>query len=123
MGSNKLAGAVSFLVDHYQIFLIFPILLAFAVEKHYIGRASVLSNTVSMFAAIAPAWDSTRWVLNYYGISFFHAYLLIGLGVGLICFLGYIFGSSYNSDFYWFLWIFYNSVVAGILCLLAAIYL
>jgi len=118
-----MAGFVSLLVDHYQIFLLLPIIAAFAAEKYYTSRISVLSNTVSMFVAFAPTWDYTRWVLRFFGIPFFHLYLLIGLGLGVLCFIGYLDGSHYDSDFYTVCWIFYNSVVAGILVLLATIYL
>ena len=121
--SGIISDVVSFLVDNYQVFLILPIIMAFKAEKHYIGRVSILSNTVGMFAAVAPYWDTTRSWLNIRGFPLFHAYLLIGLAFGLISFLSYLFGVSQESEFYDAAWYLYNSVIAGIVCLIATIFL
>jgi len=115
-----MVDVISFMVDNYQIFLILPIITAFKAEEHYVGRVSILSNTVGMFAAIAPNWDTTWYWLNVRGFPLFHAYLLIGLVFGLISFLSYLFGVRQESEFYVVTWLFYNSVIAGFVCLLAA---
>jgi len=116
-----ISDIVSLLVNHYQVFLILPIIIALKAEKHYVGRVSILANTVGMFAAIAPYWDITRSWLNIQGFPLFHAYLLLGLVFGLISFLSYLFDFSENSDFYVTAYLLYNSVIAGIVCLIAAI--
>jgi len=112
---------VAFLVNHYQVFLILPIMIALKAEKHYVGRASILANTVGMFAAVAPYWDATRSWLNVGGYSLFHAYVLVGLAFGTISFLSYLFEFSETSEFYFATFLLYNSVIAGIVCFVAAI--
>lgn len=97
--------------------------MAFKAEKHYVGRVSILSNTVGMFASVAPYWDITYHWLNINGFPLFHAYVLIGLIFGMISFLSYLFGIKQESDFYVMAWLLYNSVIAGIVCLAATIYL
>lgn len=118
-----MSDIVSFLVDNYQVFLILPILMAFKAEKHYVGRVSILSNTVGMFAAVAPHWDVTWSWLNIRGFPIFHAYLLVGLVFGVISFLSYLFGVKQESEFYEITWCLYNSIVAGVVCLLATVLL
>lgn len=114
---------VSLLVDNYQAFLILPIIMAFKAEKHYVGRVSILSNTVGMFVAVAPYWDTTSSWLNIRGFPLFHAYVLIGLVFGLIAFLSYLSGSRQESEFYVTAWLLYNSAIAGIVCLVATVLL
>ena len=82
-----------------------------------------MSNTVSMFAAVAPYWSITRSWLSIFGFPLFHAYILLGLPIGAIAFISYLADESLISDFYDFSWILYNSAVAGIVCLLVAILL
>lgn len=119
--SEIISDVVSFLVNNYQLFLILPIIIALKAEKHYVGRVSILSNTVGMFVAIAPYWDITWSWLNIKGFPLFHAYLLLELVFGLISFLSYLFDVRQESEFYDTAWLLYNSAVAGIVCLLAAI--
>ena len=85
---------LSFLVVHYQILLIFPIIMAFASESHYTGRVSIVANVVSMFVAVAPFWDQTSGWLNIGGFPLFHAYLFVGLIFGTISFISFIFYDS-----------------------------
>ena len=112
---------LSFLVDHYQLLLIFPIIMAFASEKHYTGRVSIVANVVSMFVAVAPFWDQTSGWLDIGGFPLFHAYLFVGLIFGTIAFLSYIAGGSVESDFYTAAWVLYTSALAGLDCLVAAV--
>jgi len=121
--SNVIFDLISLLVRHYQLFLLLPIILAFKAEKHYTARASILANTVGMFVAVAPYWDVTRSWINVNGISLFHVYVLVGLIFGMWAFVSYVWGSSQNEEFYDFTWYFYNSVIAGIVCLVAVIVL
>lgn len=114
---------VSFLVGNYQLFLILPIIMAFKAERHYVGRVSITANTVAMFAAIAPHWDITRSWLIVRGFPLFHAYLLLGLVFALVSFLSYLFEIRQESEFYEVAWILYNSIIAGGVCFVAAIYL
>lgn len=97
--------------------------MAFKAEKYYVARTSILANTVGMFVAVAPYWDITRSWINVNGISLFHVYVLVGLVFGIWAFVSYVGGSSQNEEFYEFTWVFYNSVIAGIVCLVAAIIL
>jgi ABC-type transport system involved in cytochrome c biogenesis permease subunit len=121
--SNVIFDLISLLVRHYQLFLILPIILALKAEKHYVGRASILANTVGMFVSVAPYWDATRSWLNIRGFPLFHAYILLGLVFGLIAFLSYIFEVSQEGDFYMFTFVLYNSVIAGIVCFVASVFL
>jgi len=121
--SNVLFDLISLMVRHYQVFLLLPIILALKAEKHYVGRASILANTVGMFVSVAPYWDVTRSWLNIRGFPLFHAYVLLGLVFGLIAFLSYILEVSQEGDFYFLTFILYNSVIAGIVCFVAAIIL
>ena len=97
--------------------------MAFASEKHYTGRVSIVANVVSMFVAVAPFWDQTSSWLNIGGFPLFHAYLFGGLIFGTIAFLSYVAGGSVESDFYTAAWILYNSAFAGLVCLIAALVL
>lgn len=74
-----------------------------------------------MFAAIALHWDVTRLWLNASGFPIFHAYLLLGLVFAVISFLSCPFDFSDVSAFYEISWLLYDSVVAGLVCLIAAI--
>jgi len=121
--SNVIFDLIFLMVRHYQIFLLFPIIMAFKAEKYYVARTSILANTVGMFVAVAPYWDITRSWVNVNGISLFHIYVLVGLIFGLWAFLSYVAGSSQDEEFYEFTWYFYNSVIAGIVCFVAAIFL
>lgn len=121
--SEVISDIISFFVNHYQLFLVLPIIMAFKAEKHYVARTSILANTVGMFVAVAPYWDITRSWVNIGGYSLFHAYVLLGLIFGLIAFLSYVLEITQKEEFYWLTWVFYNSVLAGIVCLVAAIYL
>ena len=103
--------------------MVFPIIMAFASEKHYAGRVSIVANVVSMFVAVAPFWDRTSGWLSISGFPLFHAYLFVGLIFGTVAFLSYIAGGSVESDFYIAAWILYNSAIAGLVCLIAAIVL
>jgi hypothetical protein len=114
---------IYFLANHYQLFLILPIILALKTEKHYVGRAAILANTVGMFVAVAPKWDVTFAWLNIGGFPFFQVYVLIGLMFGFIAFLSYMSGGKMEGDFYVFSFLLYNSVIAGIVCLVASIIL
>jgi len=109
----------AWLVNNYQLFLLVPIVLAFKVEQHYISRVTTVTNTMSMFVAIAPYWEQTRSILNFDGIPIFHWYLAIGLILGFIAFLSYVTDSSLGEEFYWVTFGLYNSVFAGIVCLYA----
>ena len=117
-----LSDVISFFVDRYQILFLFPIFIASISERNFTGRPSIVANTASMFITVAPYWDATRGWLNVFGLSFFHAYLLLGLPVGAIAFLSYVSDESLSSDFYTLGWVLYNSAFAGIVCLLTAIY-
>ena len=76
-------------------------LMAFLVEEHYISSGSIVANTVGMFVAIAPHWDTTRsWLGVLDGFSIFHAYLLVGLIFGAIAFISYATERSTPSEFY-----------------------
>jgi len=97
--------------------------MAFAAERHYTGRVSIVANVVSMFVAIAPYWDQTTSWLNLGGLPFFHAYLSLGLLFGVVAFLSYLGGSKMESDFYTASWFLFNSVFAGLVCLAAAVVL
>lgn len=121
--SNVIFDFISLLVHHYQFFLILPIVMAFKVEKHYVARTSILANTVGMFVAVAPYWDVTRSWLSVRGVSLFHVYVLVGLIFGIWAFVSYMWGSSQNEEFYEFTWIFYNSAIAAIVCLVATVLL
>jgi len=121
--SKVFSDVVSFLVAHYQAFLILPIIMAFKAEKHYVGRVSILTNTIGMFVAVAPYWDATRSWLNIRGFPMFHAYVLLGLVFALIAFLSYVFQVSQEGEFYVIAWVLYNSVIAGIVCFLASVML
>jgi len=121
--SKVFSDVVSFLVAHYQAFLILPIIMAFKAEKHYVGRVSILTNTIGMFVAVAPYWDATRSWLNIRGFPMFHAYVLLGLVFALIAFLSYVFEVSQEGEFYVIAWVLYNSVIAGIVCFLASVML
>jgi len=114
---------ISLLINNYQLFLLLPIVLAFKAEKYYIGRAAILANTVGMFAAVAPKWDATFSWLNIGGFPLFPVYVLVGLMFGFIAFLSYMSGGKMEGDFYVFSFILFNSVVAGIVCFVAAIIL
>jgi hypothetical protein len=103
--------------------LIAPIILAFKAEKHYVARAAILANTVAMFVAVAPKWDVTFSWLNINGFPLFQVYVLIGLVFGFIAFISYLFGESMEGGFYEFSFVLYNSVVAGIVCFIAALIL
>jgi len=94
--------------------------MAFKAEKHYVGRSSILSNTVGMFASVAPYWDETSYRLNIRGFPFFHAYVMLGLVFGLIAFVSYLLEASEDTDFYVIAWLLYNSVIAGIVCLVTS---
>lgn len=114
---------VSLLVDNYQILLILPIIISLKAERHYVGRASILSNTIGMFVSVAPHWDTTWFWLNIRGFPLFHAYILLGLVFGVISFLSYLAEVRVESDFYLFAWLLYNSAIATGVCLVATIYL
>jgi hypothetical protein len=120
---ESISSIVSLLVDYYQLLLILPIIVALKAEKHYVGRASILANTVGMFAAVAPHWESTCSWLNINGISLFQSYVVIGLIFGFIAFLSYMLEESMEGGFYNFTWYLYNSAIAGAVCLVAAVYL
>ena len=111
---------VAFLVVHYQLLLIMPMVMALLVEQHYISRVSIVSNTAGMFVAVAPHWSQTRsWlVLSVYPI--FHVYLLVGLIFAVIAFLGYTTDQSQPSEFYWVCWVFFNSFISGFVCFVMA---
>jgi hypothetical protein len=94
--------------------------MALRVETEYVGRVATLTNTVSMFVAIAPFWNQTRSWLEFSGISLFHTYLVVGLVVGLTAMISYMTHSSLGGTFYFFTFVLYNSAIAGIVCLLAA---
>jgi hypothetical protein len=95
-------------------------LMAFLVEEHYVSRGSIVANTVGMFVAIAPHWDTTRsWLGIFHGYSIFHAYLLVGLIFGAIAFFSYVTEESAPSEFYWTAWAFYNTVFGVLVCLAA----
>ena len=113
-------GIVAAIVNHYQLLLLLPIVLAFKVETEYVSRVATLTNTVSMFVAIAPFWDQTRPWFEVSGISLFHLYLGIGLVVGVIAMISYLVEQSPGSSFYWVTFSFYNSAIAGVVCLVAA---
>lgn len=102
---------------------IFPIIMAILTETHYTGRVSIVANTVSMFAAVAPFWDQTRSWLNVGGFALFHAYLLLGLGFGTIAFVSYLSDASMDSDFYFASWCLFNSVIAALVCFVCAVVL
>ena len=121
--SGIISDIVALLVNHYQLFLILPIIMAFKAEEHYVGRVSILSNTIGMFVAVAPYWMITSSWLNFWGIPFFHLYILLGLVFGLISFMSYLFGVSVESDFYTAAWLLFNSAIAGFVCLVAAWFL
>ncbi|MHA1410566.1 MAG: hypothetical protein ACTSQY_09730 [Candidatus Odinarchaeia archaeon] len=114
---------ISFLVNNYQLLLILPIVMALSSEKYYTGRISILTNTVSMFVSIAPYWERTKLWLRFGGFSLFHIYVKIGLIFGFISFFSYLFGESQEGDFYDFTWLFYNSVIAGLVCLFTSYFL
>src|SRR3989442_7365350 len=107
---------VAFLVVHYQLLLIMPMVMAFFVEEHYISRVSIVSNTAGMFVAVAPHWSETRSWLMFSGFPIFHIYLLVGLIFAVVAFLGYTTGESQPSEFYWVCWVFFNSVFSGLVC-------
>jgi hypothetical protein len=121
--SNIIFDLISLMVRHYQLFLLLPIILALKAEKRYTARASILANTVGMFVAVAPYWDATRSWVSIQGFPLFHAYVLLGLVFGLIAFLSYILEVSQEEEFYLFTFLLYNSVIAGIVCFVAAIIL
>jgi hypothetical protein len=112
---------VAFLVVRYPSLLLFPIITAFAAERHYVGRVSLVSNTMSMIVAIAPRWSQTASWLNFYGLPLFHYYLVLGLVFGTVAFLSYIARVRVEGTFYTVGWVLFNSVIAGIVCLLAAL--
>ena len=118
-----ISSFVSFIVYYYQVFLIAPIILAFKAESHYVGRAAIVANSVSMFVAVAPYWNYTYSWVNINGFPFFQLYVVVGLFFGFIAFISYIFQESVDTSFYKVSFVLYNSVVAGIVCLVAAIYL
>jgi hypothetical protein len=115
-----LIGIISFLVTQYPLLLILPIIMALRVERQYVSRVATLTNTVSMFVAIAPFWNQTRSWLEISGISFFHAYLLLGLILGIVALISYVADQSLDSSFYAVTFVLYNSAFAGIVCLAAA---
>lgn len=112
---------IGILVNHYQLFLLIPMALAFKAEAHYVSRVSIVTNTTGMFAAIAPHWDETRTWFMISGIPFFHLYLLVGLGFGMIAFLSYMGESSQSSSFYNASWVLFNSVVGILVCFIASL--
>jgi len=114
---------ISLLVKHYQVILLLPIVMAFNAEKYHVARTSILTNTVSMFVAVAPFWDAARSWLNVREISLFHAYVLLGLIFGMWAFLSYMLGSREDEGFYEFSWWFFNSGIAAFVCLVAAVLL
>lgn len=115
------SGIVALLVDHYQLFLLIPMAIAFKAEQHYVSRVSIVTNTTGMFAAIAPHWDATRSWLMVSGIPVFHAYLLAGLFFGIIAFLSYMIEEPAPSEFYDITWGFYNSVFGVFVCFIATL--
>lgn len=120
MIDSKLIGIISFLVTQYPLLLILPIIMALRVERQYVSRVATLTNTVSMFVAIAPFWNQTRSWLEISDISFFHAYLLLGLILGIVAMISYVADQSLDSSFYTVTFVLYNSAFAGIVCLAAA---
>jgi len=78
-----------------------------------------LTNTVSMFVAIAPYWNQTRSWLEINGLALFHVYLLVGLVFGSIAMVSYLVDTSPGGGFYTFTFLLYNSAVASIVCLVA----
>jgi hypothetical protein len=116
-----ISDIVSLLINHYQVLLILPIIMALKAEKHYVARTSILANTVGMFVAVAPYWDVTWSWLNIRGFPLFHAYVLIGLVFGLIAFLSYMLEVRQEAEFYTITWLLYNSAIATFVCLVAAI--
>ena len=112
---------VAFLVAHHPILLLFPIITAFAAEKHYTGRVSLVSNTASMFVAIAPHWNETRSWLSFYGLPVLHYYLVLGLIFGTVAFLSYLTKTKVEAGYYKLAWALYNSFFAGLVCLAVAV--
>jgi len=91
--------------------LVLVIVMGLMVEKHYVGRSSIVANTVSIFMATAHHWDSIPWP--------FQVYSSIGLFFCAVAFLSYLFEAKAPSDFYFYAWVLYNSVVATIYVVLA----
>ncbi|MBN2335523.1 hypothetical protein JXL21_08170 [Candidatus Bathyarchaeota archaeon] len=118
-----MVNPVAILTDNYQIVLLLPIITAFYAERHFVGRVSIMTNTVSMFVSVAPSWIKTANWLSYKGISFFQVYLLIGLLVGVVSFASYLMEVEKELKVFFNTWIVYNSLIAVIVCLLAVVYL
>jgi len=91
--------------------LVLVVVISFSAEKHYVGRASIVANTVSIFGATAHHWDSIPWP--------FQVYASIGLFFCAIAFLSYLLEAKAPSDFYFYAWLLYNSVVATIYVVVA----
>ena len=91
--------------------LILVIVISLRVEKHYVGRASVVANTVSIFGATTHHWDTAWWP--------FQVYASIGLFFCAIAFVSYLLEAKAPGDFYFYAWILYNSVIAAIYVLVA----
>ena len=91
--------------------LVLVVVICFSAEKHYVGRASIVANTVSIFGATAHHWDSIPWP--------FQVYASIGLFFCAIAFLSYLLEAKAPSDFYFYAWLLYNSVVATIYVVVA----
>jgi len=90
------------------------IIISLKAEKHYQGRSSILSNTVSIFSSTAHHWDIAPWPLQLYAS--------VGLILGLLAFISYMWGSKMESDFYVTTWILYNSVIATLYVLIAGFF-
>jgi hypothetical protein len=56
----------------------------------------------------------------YAGFPVFHIYVLVGLVFAAIAFLGYTFGESQPTQFYWAAWVCFNSVFSGGVCFVIA---
>lgn len=117
-----ISPVVSFLVAHYPILLFFPIITPLRSERHYTGRVSLVSNTASIFVAIAPHWTATRTWLSFYGLPMFPYYVALGLFFGVIAFLSYFTKTKVKSRFYVLAWVLYNSFFAGLVCFLVIIW-
>ena len=79
------------------------------IARGFTGRPSLVANLVSISTVFLPRWSSL-WV----GWQW---YLYIGWVFGAIAFVTYMFNEKLEGEFYTLSWLFYNSVIATIICL------